>query len=121
MSLCIVTAAGLIKLAASTFTLGWTHSIEKTRWEEDWRVTEQGLLLEEARIEHMGAGMEPGDGARFDGHWWRWTPKVPILPEVLLRRSDAIPQGWSLCANGQCQRIGTPQDGGDIMVMKPGP
>ena len=118
MNLCIVTAATMIEVATSSFTLGWTHSIEKTRWEEDWRVSEQGLVLEEARIENMGAGMEPGPDARFDGTWWRWKPNVPPLPHVLLRRSDVIPQGWQLCANGQCRRIGTPQDGGDMVVLR---
>ena len=118
MNLCIVTAAAMIEVATSSFTLGWTHSIEKTRWEEDWRVSEQGLVLEEARIENMGAGMEPGPDARFDGTWWRWKPKVPPLPELLLRRSDAIPQGWGLCTDGQCRRIGAAGETADVVALR---
>ncbi|MGO4839058.1 DUF1850 domain-containing protein, partial [Rhizobiaceae sp. 2RAB30] len=38
MSLCVVAAGKTTVLAASLFTLSWTHSVEKTRWEEDWRV-----------------------------------------------------------------------------------
>ena len=30
-------------LAAATFTLSWTHSVEKTRWEETWRIAPAGL------------------------------------------------------------------------------
>ena len=117
MSLCILAGAGLIRLAVAGFTLTWTHSIEKTRWEEDWIVAGDHLTLVEARIESMGAGMEPGPDARFDGTWWRWTPRVPPLPELLLRRSDAIPQGWGLCANGECRRIGAAGETVDVVVL----
>ena len=70
MSLCILAGAGMIKIAADVFMLGWTHSVEKTRWEEDWRVGENGLQLTQARIEGMGAGMETPPDAVFDGVWW---------------------------------------------------
>ena len=117
MSLCILAGAGLVRLAVAGFTLSWTHSIEKTRWEEDWQVRGDRLALVEARIESMGAGMEPGEGAKFDGTWWRWTPQVSPLPEVLLRRSDAVPQGWGLCAGGQCRRIGAAGETADGVVL----
>ena len=118
MSLCILTGAGIVRLAVAGFTLTWTHSIEKTRWEEDWTIASGALSLVEARIESMGAGMEMPQGARFDGTWWRWTPKVPPLPEVLLRRSDAVPEGWGLCAQGQCQRIGARGETADVITLK---
>ena len=35
MSLCIVSGSLLAALPLTAFTLAWTHSIEKTRWEED--------------------------------------------------------------------------------------
>jgi len=38
------------QLSVSHFTLAWDRTIEKIRWEEDYRVTEQGLVLEEARV-----------------------------------------------------------------------
>ena len=118
MALCILTGAGLLRLAVAGFTLTWHHSIEKTRWEEDWLVADGKLAIVEARIESFGAGMEPGADARFDGTWWRWKPRVPPLPEVLLRRSDAIAEGWGLCADGQCQRIGASGETADILVLK---
>jgi hypothetical protein len=121
MSLCVLGAAGVLRLAVASFTLSWVHSIEKTRWEEDWSVEAAGLQIREARIESMGAGMEMPAGARFDGMWWRWAPPVPELPEVLLRRSDAQPQGWRLCAGGACRPIGDLAEQADVVVLKPCP
>jgi hypothetical protein len=48
----ICLAAGVIAafLPLSEFTLAWTHSIEKIRWEEDYRVQDNRLVLQEARI-----------------------------------------------------------------------
>ncbi len=43
------------QLPLPAFTLAWTHTIEKIRWEEDYRVTPSGLLLGEARIKGTGA------------------------------------------------------------------
>ena len=71
MSLCLTAGAVVTRLAVASFTLAWTHSVEKTRWEEDWRVGARGLEIVEARVKGSGAGMEPGPDARFDGTWWR--------------------------------------------------
>src|SRR5439155_12543371 len=63
LSLCLA-SAGVVKiLALAAFTLVWTHSIEKVDWQEDWRVTPDGLELVQARIKGSGAGMEPPPGA----------------------------------------------------------
>jgi hypothetical protein len=121
MSLCVIGAAGVLRLAVASFTLSWVHSIEHTRWQEDWTVEAKGLQIREARIENMGAGMETPDGATFDGTWWRWVPKVPELPEVLLRRSSVQPQGWRLCAGGVCRAIADDHERADIVVLKPCP
>ena len=49
LSLCLA-SAGLVKtLSVAAFTLVWTHSIEKTDWQEDWRVTSAGLQLAQAQ------------------------------------------------------------------------
>lgn len=61
MSLCVASAGVVKTLAVVAFTLAWTHSIEKTEWQEDWRVTPQGLELIAARVKGSGAGMEPAD------------------------------------------------------------
>ena len=63
MSLCILAAGKTVTLAVAAFTLSWTHSVEKTRWEEDWAITPAGLQIVEARVKGSGAGMEPAEGA----------------------------------------------------------
>jgi hypothetical protein len=106
MSLCLMGAATL-RLAATAFTLAWTHSVEHVRWEEDWRVTPAGLDLVAARVRGSGAGMEPPPDARLVDGWWTWTPAGPPLPELALAASGATGGGWSLCAAGACRTIGT--------------
>ena len=65
LSLCLA-SAGIVKaLQVAAFTLAWTHSIEKIEWQEDWRITPQGLELTQARVKGSGAGMEPPPQARL--------------------------------------------------------
>ena len=60
--------AGVVWAVHPAFTLAWNHTIEKIRWEEDYRVTPDGLLLGEARVKGSGAGMEiPDDAGLRDG------------------------------------------------------
>ena len=106
LALCIIASGKTTVLAASAFTLAWTHSVEKTRWEEDWRVTPAGLVLVAARVEGTGAGMEIPDGAVLEGGVWTYRPSLPPQKALLLARSGATGQGWELCADGQCLTIG---------------
>jgi hypothetical protein len=104
LSLCLA-SAGIVKtLAVATFTLVWTHSIEKVDWQEDWRVTSQGLELVEARIKGSGAGMEPPPDARLVEGWFQWQPQRAVMPEVALGNSGAAGE-WRLCANGKCRTL----------------
>ncbi|MEP0507358.1 MAG: DUF1850 domain-containing protein, partial [Aurantimonas coralicida] len=57
--ICIAAGAKALTLAATAFSLSWTHSVEKTRWEERWLAGQQGLTVVEGRVEGSGAGMEP--------------------------------------------------------------
>lgn len=108
MSLCIAQAAGeTITIAALAFSLGWTHSVEKTEWREEWRIEGAALRLTEARVKGSGAGMEPGEGARLKDGWWVWTPAIPPVDSLTLAASGATGAGWRLCANGRCREIGT--------------
>ena len=104
MELCLLAAGATIRLGTLALTLAWTHSIEKTRWEEDWRATPAGLVLAEDRIQSTGAGMEPPLDARFDGKWWHYTPHIAPLPSVILRRSGAT-DDWQVCIAGHCQSM----------------
>jgi hypothetical protein len=102
MALCIASGALSVRLALAAFTLAWTHSVEKVPWEEDWRVTPDGLQLLESRIVGSGAGMEPPPEARRENGVWRWRPRVPPVRELTLARSGAT-ASWRLCADGRCR------------------
>ena len=96
MSLCVTGAGKVVGLALSTFTLAWTHSVERIDWEEDWRVTPAGLEIVEARVRGTGAGMEPPPEAKLDSGWWRWRPGGGSKAVVVLRRSGATAD-WRVC------------------------
>jgi hypothetical protein len=111
MSLCILVAGKTTVLAVSAFTLSWTHSIEKTRWEENWLVTPAGLEVVEARVKGSGAGMEPPEGAVLKDGWWTYRPRIGAQPTVRLGASGATSAGWALCADGACLELGAEAGG----------
>ena len=120
LSLCLA-SAGIVKtLAVAAFTLAWTHSIEKIDWQEDWRVTPQGLELAQGRVKGSGAGMEPPPEARLIDGWFRWQPARAPMPEVILGNSGAAGE-WRLCNDGNCRTLsdifGHPV-GTDVTTMK---
>jgi hypothetical protein len=108
VGLCIAAGGSVVKAYAgiAAFTLAWTHSVQKTEWEEDWHIVDSRLVLVEARVQGTGAGMEPPPESRFDGRFWRWTPTLAPLSEVVLRRSGAT-DDWRLCVNSACQPLST--------------
>ena len=107
MEFCLLAAGAAIRLGTMALTLAWTHSIEKTRWEEDWRITPAGMMqLQEDRIQGTGAGMEPPPDAHFDGTWWRYKPPTPPMKDVILRRSGMTVGDWQICIKGQCRAMG---------------
>ena len=106
-----------IALAAGLFTLSWTHSVEKTTWQESWAATPDGLVLKEAKVKGSGAGMEPGEGARRKDGWWIWEPKMAPLPALVLASSGATGAGWTLCGAGGCQELG--RETGASIILRP--
>ena len=106
MSLCILAAGKTTLLAVSAFTLSWTHSVEKTRWQEEWQVTPAGLEIVEARVKGSGAGMDPPEGAVLKDGWWTYVPKIGARPVVRLAASGATGAGWMLCADRTCLELG---------------
>jgi hypothetical protein len=104
LSLCLASAGVAKALSIAAFTLVWTHSIEKVDWQEDWRVTEAGLELVEARVKGSGAGMEPPPEARLVDGWFTWRPARAAMAEVALGNSGAAGE-WRLCADGQCRTL----------------
>lgn len=118
MSVCLLVAGKPLLLASAAFTLGWTHSVEKTEWVEHWRVEQNTLVLEEARVRGTGAGMEPGENARLVNGWWVWRIDR-AQPSISLAASGATSGGWRLCADGQCQELGSKAGAGvDIAPCK---
>lgn len=102
MILCLLAGALVVPLGGERVTLAWSHSVEKQLWEEDWRATATGPVIDHARVRGSGAGMEAGEGARRVGDAWEWTPKLPPLTRVVLARSGATAD-WRICASGTCR------------------
>lgn len=93
------------------FTLAWTHSIEKVRWEEDYAVVagptaEAPPVLQAlaARVRGSAAGMEPPDDARLVNGWYEYTPPIRTPHELRLTRSEFTPD-YDWCTQGQCRPL----------------
>jgi hypothetical protein len=100
-TICLAGAGVVVKLAAA-ITLSWTHSVEKTRWEEDWRTHPAGIAIVESRVQGTGAGMEIPDDAKLKGRFYRYRPHLAPMKEVVLRRSGATAD-WNICIAGTCK------------------
>ena len=100
--ICLLAGSKIAPLLVSAITLAWTHSVEKTLWEEDWRAAPAGLELVEARVQGSGAGMEPPPDARLVDGAWRWRPSLGPQRQVVMRRSGATAD-WRICIAGQCR------------------
>ncbi|HEV2041393.1 MAG TPA: DUF1850 domain-containing protein [Casimicrobiaceae bacterium] len=127
MSAVCLIVAGVVSATLPTeqFTLSWIHSVEKTRWEETYRIDGDRLALIEARIQGMGAGMEPPVGARFSDGWWIWRPNVPPLPALDLSRSPYT-RDYDICFALRCAELGAltgaiDATGSGIVTAKPCP
>jgi hypothetical protein len=106
IGLCLVAASMAISLPLQSFTLAWTHSIEKVRWEEDYRIWNGRLTLVEARIRGSGAGMEPPDGAVLKDGVWHYQPALPPQDRVRLTRSSYVAD-YDLCWDNTCRPLKT--------------
>ncbi len=106
MAICIATIGGITKLAATSFILSWTHSVEKIPWQEYWTVTPHGLVITEARVKGSGAGMDPPDDAVLKDGWYIYHPYIPPRKEIILAASGKTTGGWNLCAGAECIQLG---------------
>ncbi len=100
----LVSGLALVVLPTPVLTLSWTHTVEKTVWEEDYTATADRVTITEARIEAFGAGMEPPASAVRDGRWWRYRPALAVLPSVDLANST-FAGGYTLCWNSTCRPL----------------
>jgi hypothetical protein len=116
-TICLLIAGALrATLPSETFTLAWDHSVEKTRWEEDYRVEPDGLHLVESRIAALGAGMEPPAGAQLIDGTWRWHPALAAIPELRLT-SSPFASDYRVCWNGHCEALRKLTRSQDIEVV----
>jgi hypothetical protein len=101
--ICLV-AGLLLAPLGDAITLRWTHSIQKSVWEEDYRRDGATLRLVAARVQGAGAGMEPPAGAVLRDGAWHYVPALPALPRVELRHSPhAAP--YVVCSAGTCRPV----------------
>jgi hypothetical protein len=102
-------AAAPVFLHATDFTLAWTHSIEKVRWEEDYGVRQAAatgsppvLHALQARVRGSAAGMEPPPDARLINGWYVYTPGIAPAAALALTRSEFTPD-YEFCTASGCQ------------------
>ncbi len=110
-------------VSGERFTLAWTHSIEKVRWEEDYQVQAAiagapRLLALSARIQGSGAGMEPPPDAVLRDGWWHYTPAVRH-PETLPLSRSGYTADFERCDAQSCRFLSDwlPSDGG-VTVLR---
>jgi hypothetical protein len=128
--LALVTAAGIsagqpVFVPVERFTLAWTHSIEKVRWEEDYAVRPGNtpgsapvLHAVAARVHGSGAGMEPPQDARLvSGGWYEYKPQISHPAELRLTRS-VYTADYDWCNQGHCRPMSAllPSDGGVTLL-----
>ncbi len=104
--LCIAAGGNLLSLAATAFTLSWTHSVERTTWWESWRVVDARLQVVEAHVEGPGAGIGLPPDAERTPSGWRYRPDLPPLPRLVLAASGMTPSPWILCTAAGCHDLG---------------
>jgi hypothetical protein len=127
LGVCLALAAHLssqVFVPATTFTLAWTHSIEKIRWEEDYAVVPDAdhpnqarLIALKARIKGSGAGMEPPEDAKLVAGWYEFVPQELSAQKLFLTRSE-FTCDYDWCVHGQCQGMGNllPSDRGVTLL-----
>jgi len=104
-------AAAPVFVPTTEFTLAWTHSIEKVRWEEDYAVRAGAapgsgpeLHALQARVRGSAAGMEPPPDARLVKGWYVYTPGIAQPQALALTRSKFTPD-YDFCTASGCQPL----------------
>lgn len=106
-------------IPSTAFTLAWTHTIEKVRWEEDYQVAydfkhqQVRLHAVAARVTGSAAGMEPPDNAHLKDGWYHYTPTESYPSSLSLTRSE-FSADYDWCTAESCVPLSSkmPTDGG---------
>lgn len=131
IGVCLVLAAAAqtsapLFVPVQRFTLAWTHSIEKTRWEEDYAVRPGAspgaaprLQALTARVRGSGAGMEPPPDAVLRNGWYEYTPPT-VSPHGLRLTRSVFTADYEWCSAGHCAPLSSllPSDG-DVTLLSP--
>ena len=106
MDICLglaLTSAVLLRLP-SPVTLSWEHSVEHFRLHEEWHASAAGLVLHEAGIEGLGAGVDlPSDAQWAEGRW-RFRPALAAQAQLHLANS-AFAAGYRVCWRDGCAKL----------------
>jgi hypothetical protein len=102
MSVICLAGGGVVVKLAAAITLSWTHSVEKVKWEEDWRAHPAGIAITESRVKGSGAGMDPPPGSKLKNGVYSYRPHLAPVKEIALRRSGATAD-WNICMSGACK------------------
>lgn len=119
-AICLI-VAGTVRatLPGPEITLAWQHSVQKTRWEERYRVDGDELVLTEASVAGTGAGMEPPASATLRDGVWTWRPRTRF-PELRLTHSSYT-RDYTLCWRDGCRELSAlvgPSDDGAAVVIR---
>jgi hypothetical protein len=110
LSICVLVGALHWSMPTGDFTLAWTHSVEKVRWEEDYVLKGRMLSLQAARIRGSGAGMEPPADAVWRDGAWHYTPASTPLARLVLANSS-FGGHYDICFAGDCRALPVAEDG----------
>ncbi len=103
--LCLALGLTVVALDASAVSVQWTHSVERTGWAETYRLVGDTVVLETARIQGSGAGMDPPPGAVLMDGWWHYRPALPPQREIRLTWSP-FTEDYTICAGpDRCDRL----------------
>ena len=131
LGVCLVLAAAgqtaaPVFVPVERFTLAWTHSIEKVRWEEDYAVrygdardAPPVLQALTARIRGSAAGMEPPPDAVLRNGWFEYTPPT-VSPEGLRLTRSTFTADYDWCVARRCAPLSSLlASDGDITLLTP--
>ena len=98
--------AGVLRatVPATEIVVAWDHSVEKSRWEERYRIDGAALRLTDARIRSFGAGMEPPPDARLRDGWWTWQPRDVVVRALRLTQSPYT-RDYDICWLDRCKPL----------------